>query len=144
MKADTLNLIALYEATLTPVSMEAYYDSLDDYLNQFGMSVGENLTNPKLPYNNPDQKGIYMQNFQIGKIETIIQNGLLILEHISSYNKGQGLVRKIWPHDKEFAKTHGLKVQSELVNDITKRIFHEIFNDWKIKQIDEDTFIASP
>lgn len=140
---DTLKLMAICEAVLSPVRVEEYYDSLDNYLNQFGMSIGENLNNPDLPYNNPAQKGLYMQNFQVGKIERLIKNGVLILEHIKSYNKGQDLVRKIYPHDKEFAKSKGLQVQSELVNPYTQKSFMDTFSDWNVKKIGKNKYIAT-
>lgn len=144
MRKDIQNLTVLYEAVMSPVRVTDYYTSLDQYLNKFGMSVGENLSNPKLPYNDPDQKGLYMQNIQVGKIERSVQNGILALDHISSYNKGQGLVKKIYPHDKEFAVNNGLRVKAELVNDYTLRAFKDAFSDWNIKRVGPETFIASP
>lgn len=140
---DALKLMALCEAVLSPVRVEEYYNSLDNYLNEFGMSIGENLNNPKLPYNNPAQKGLYMQNIQVGKIERLIKNGILVLEHISSYNKGQDIVRKIYPHDKAFAENKGLQVQSELVNPYTQKSFMDTFSDWSIKKIGKDTYLAT-
>lgn len=142
--SDVRKLVKLYEAVLAPVPVTEYYHSLDNYLNQFGMSLGENLNNPKLPYNDPNQKGLYLQNIQIGKIERSIKRDRLILDHISSYNKGQDLVRKLYPHDKQFALNNGLKVQSELVNPYTLRQFQETFSDWNIKKIGTDTYLATP
>jgi hypothetical protein len=142
MRNDINNLIGLYEKVITPVHIEQYYKSLDNYLNRYGMSIGENLHNPKLPYTDPKQKGLYLQNIQVGKIERSIKNGILTLDHISSYNEGQQLVKKIYPHDEEFASNQGLSVKAELVNDYTFDKFKLTFSDWKIKKIGLDTYIA--
>jgi len=64
-----------------------YWESLNAYLGQFNMYIGENEWN-KTGVVDEEQKGIYHDDIQIGKIDRRIENGELILEHISSKYKG--------------------------------------------------------
>lgn len=137
------NLYDLCEAVIAPQSSEPFYNGLDSYLNQYGMSVGENLTNPKLPYVDPNQKGLYLQNFQIGKLEVTLMRNKLILDNIASYNEGQGLVKKIFPYIKQYATEKGLQVQSELVNPYTLKMFQETFSDWIVRKVKGHVYLAT-
>jgi len=121
-----------------------YWESLNTYLGQFNMYIGENEWN-KTGVVDEEQKGIYHDDIQIGKIDRRIENGELILEHISSKYKGFRLVSKIYPHDEKFASDRGYSVSSSLVNDYTMEHFLRIFtpDKWEIEKIDNITLKAS-
>lgn len=129
------NLLLEYGQTML-ISTSDYYDQLSDYLNQFGMSIGDNKINPDLEYVDVNQKGIFKDNRQIGKIELKIKNNILYIEHIKSYgkhyNENFGLVGKIYPFHQQMALDHNLIVKTNAVNDITKTAFLNTFKNFKI------------
>jgi hypothetical protein len=129
------NMLLEYGQTMV-ISTSDYYNQLSDHLNQFGMSIGGNKINPDLGYVDINQKGIYKDGKQIGKIELKIKNNILYIEHIKSYgkhyNENFGLVGKIYPFHHQMALVHNLIVKSNAVNEITKTAFLNNFKDFKI------------
>lgn len=126
---DFTHLYSIINEQATPVS--DYYNSLNSHLDQFNMSLGENMWN-KTGVIDKNQKGIYFAGDQIGKIERIIEPGTLYMDHISAKVEGNGLVKKIYPHDKQYADKNDLVVISDLVNDYTYSMFINSFKDWNI------------
>jgi len=126
------NQVLEYKAS--EVSTKQYYQSLNNYLKSRNMTLGKNKWD-KTGIVDSSQVGIYSipTGEQIGKIKRVISSGLLTLDHISSKEKGYGLVRKVYPHDEQFARKHKLEVYSELVNEYTEDMFHHIFSKWSIE-----------
>lgn len=132
----TFNDLILEYAPTMKLTTDQYYSELSDYLGQFGMYIGENKFNPNIDYLNPTEKGIYLGDKQIGKIEISVQNNILSLEHIRSYGKHYkqdfGLVKKIYAFHRQMAELHNLTVKSDAVNPITYKAFLDTFKDFEI------------
>ena len=114
-----------------------YYEDLNNFF-QGTFSIGENKVNPDLGYVDADQKGIYYQDQQIGKLEVTVENGILNLENIRVFQtiKPQSSFRlgeKVLTHMKNYASAKGLAVQAEIVNDYLRKKFGDIFSDWKVR-----------
>jgi hypothetical protein len=120
-------------------SLENYYSDLNHFLIKKYpkplLRIKKNLIG-NIGYVDPNQKGIYNEDtgVQIGKLEVIIQNGTIKLEHIKAFEKGHGLTEKILEHMKEYAAKNNLSVEAEIVSDLVGLKFDKIFQDWNVSK----------
>jgi hypothetical protein len=134
MKFDKLVNQILKESNT--VSTENYYQDLDNYLSPT-LTIGENKTNPDSGIVNPNQKGIYYNDKQVGKIEVTIEGNKLTLENIRRFNdakeiQGYRIGEKVLQQIKAYALKHNLVISVEFANTGLEKIFNTVFKDWDI------------
>ena len=134
MKFDKLVNQILKESNT--VSTENYYQDLANYLSPT-LTIGENKINPDSGIVNSNQKGIYYNNKQVGKIEVTIEGNKLTLENIRRFNdakeiQGYRIGEKVLQQIKAYALKHNLVISVEFANTGLEKIFNIIFKDWNI------------
>jgi hypothetical protein len=119
----------------TPTT-EDYYRGLQDHLEQYGWKLSRTEDDPYNQMVITNEKGDV-----VGKIKRTIEGNELSLEHVSAALdetglkrvKGQGIVDKVYSFDSQFAREHGLKVNSDLVSDVTKKKFAQYFGEGTVQ-----------